>query len=496
MFEIVRILYKELHYQIVKRNPIVANDEKKFKQQLKTALSVKRNIGFQSLAFLAFGAFSAVSLALSSNKYVMASLLVSLALIPFIFSLYVTAVQSSYVLSVGLFEPLKTLPIRVGALYLSELLFLDLIPAMAIVLPSVAVLAVKFPVSAFLVLLWMLMGVLAGHTIGLVILTFFGLRISVGKSRGHSIKSFLKIVALFLFMSLFYALYYIQEYLVENSEKVAAIIGRYSLAYPFTVASVFEPIKSFLLLAGYAAFLAPIYYFTLKKVWERVLEPQLISERAKSAKFKASAGGKVFTLLLKDLRIIFRKTAMLTGFLVPLYIVMPQLFIVIKEGKFSVTHAMALFFAVGLFTTAGADAVLKVEGKVLDFLRTLPLDKNAYAVGKALSMSVVPSAITLLVFAVAYYFNGSEALYLLPYTFLLPLTASLTTMFYFFHYEGNEIGVPEVTFAHIILLFILVGMLFAIIGIPPLLIATPLGYFVSYAIAAVLLGLLLFSMRR
>jgi len=117
MFKIVRILYRELHYQIVKRNPIVANDEKKFKQQLKTALSVKRNIGFQSLAFLAFGAFSAVSLALSSNKYVMASLLVSIALIPFIFSLYVTAVQSSYVLSVGLFEPLKTLPIRVGALY-------------------------------------------------------------------------------------------------------------------------------------------------------------------------------------------------------------------------------------------------------------------------------------------------------------------------------------------------------------------------------------------
>ena len=132
---------------------MVANDEKRFKKQLKNALSIKRNLALQSLAFIFFGIFMASGIVLSDNKIVISSLAVSLALVPFIFSLYVTAVQSSYVVSLGLFEPLKSLPIRVGALYLSELLLIDIAVSLSIVLPSAIVLLIKFPVNGLLFLL-------------------------------------------------------------------------------------------------------------------------------------------------------------------------------------------------------------------------------------------------------------------------------------------------------------------------------------------------------
>lgn len=492
MFEIVKILYRELHYQIVRRNPLVANDERRFRKQLKTSLNMKRSVTMQSIAFLAFGAMSAMGIVVTPEKYVITSLLASLALIPFIFGIYVTAVQSSYVLSLGIFEPLKMLPLRVGALYLSELLSIDLIPSFSIVLPSVFVVMVKYPVSGILALLWMILGVFIGHTLGLLILTFFGLKIS---QRKGTLKNLFKIFALMLYMGIFYVMAYAQNYIRAHSEYLASFMGRYSIAYPFTVASIFEPFKSILLLMTYFIIFGSIYVLVIRRTWSKIIEPEVISSITVASKFKPSKGGTLFALVSKDLRIIFRKTAMLTGFLVPLYFALPQLIMGIQSGNFSLLDATVLLFTVGFMSTAGADAILKVEGKVLDFLRMLPLKKGTYALSKALSMSTVPSIISLLVLGITYYFNGIRTIYLLPYAFMLPLTSSLIVMLYFFHYSGEEIGVPEVNFGHILVLFIIVGISYAFVGLPLVLLGYMRGISLSYGIDVLLIAGLLYALR-
>ncbi|WP_324735858.1 hypothetical protein VFC49_01345 [Thermococcus sp. SY098] len=489
MFEVVKILYRELHYQILKRNPQIANDEKKFRKHLKNAVSIKRNVAIQSIAFIFFGIMMAIGLSFSNDKTYIVAMLSSLALIPFIFSLYVTSVQSSYVISLGLFEPMKALPIRIGALYLSELLVIDQIPALAIILPSIAVVSMRYPLNGILALLWVFVGMLAGHTLGLIIYSAFGLRISYRKSKSGSLKNFLKILAIFAFMGLFYGISYMQGYIQEHSEKVAAVIGRYSIAYPFTISSIFDPKKSVVMLLLYVAVFIPLYQLALKRVWSGILEPKLESEKAEVSKFRASLGGKVFTLMLKDLKIIFRKTAMITGFLMPIYVLLPQIFMTIQSGSLSLMRATYFLFILGVFTIPGADAVLKVEGKVLDFLKSLPLTKREYALSKALSMSVIPMLLSGLILILAIYYD-SKALVLFPYILLLPLNASFLTMAYFFRYEGSELGIPEFNIGHMIVLMILVGMLFGVITLPLFLLTYPLEYFISFGIGLMSLGIL------
>lgn len=490
MFEIVRILYRELHYQIVKRNPLVANDEKRFKKQLKNALSIKRNLALQSLAFIFFGIFMASGIVLSDNKIVISSLAVSLALVPFIFSLYVTAVQSSYVVSLGLFEPLKSLPIRVGALYLSELLLIDISVSLSIVLPSAIVLLIKFPVNGLLFLLWILVGILAGHSIGLLIFSLFGLRIAHRKTRGQMLKNLFKILGLFAFMSMFYALSYLQEYISKNSEKFASFFGKYIVAYPFSVASIFEPSKSLIFLTGYFIGISILYYFSINKVWKEILEPKITSEKGKAEGFKSSFGGTIFALTLKDLRVIFRKTSMLTGFLVPIYFVFPQLFIALRSGNLSKEQVFGLLFLIGLFSTSGADAILKVEGKEMDFLRTLPISKGQFILSKAFSMSLIPMILASLILGLGTYFD-SATLYLIPYVVFLPLNVSLLTMLLLFRYKGKEIGIPEINFGEVLALFLVNSVLLAFIGIPAFIINAPKGLAISYAIALLSLFLML-----
>lgn len=486
MFEVVKILYRELHYQILKRNPQIANDEKKFKKHLKNAISIKRNVTIQSIAFVFFGIMVAIGLSFTDDTTYIAAMLSSLAVIPFIFSLYVTAVQSSYVVSLGIFEPIKSLPIKVGAIYLSELLIIDQIPALAMILPSIAVVISKYPLNGILALLWVFIGMFAGHAFGLIIYSAFGLRISYRKSKSGSLKNFLKILVIFAFMGLFYGISYMQEYIQENSERVAAIVGKYSIAYPFTISSIFEPKKSIIMLLLYAGALIPLYHLALKKVWSGILEPKLGSEKVKTPKFRASPGGKVSALVLKDLRIIFRKTTMITGFLMPIYILLPQIVVTLQSGGLSLTRAAYFLFILGIFTVPGADAVLKVEGKVLDFLKSLPMEKRDYALSKALSMSVIPIVISGLILVLGIYYDP-KTLILLPHAFLLPLNASFLTMVYFFRYEGIELGIPEFNIGHMIVLMILVGILFGVIALPLLVLSYPFKYAVSFVISAVAL---------
>jgi hypothetical protein len=164
----------------------------------------------------------------------------------------------------------------------------------------------------------------------------------------------------------------------------------------------------------------------------------------------------------------------------------------LKNGSFSKELTHSLIFTTALFSISGVDAILKVEGKEINFLRTLPVTKNQFILSKALSMSQIPMALLIVIFCIGTYFD-SGSVFLLPYVFLLPINVSLVTMLFLFHYEGEEIGLPEVNFGKVIILFIINGILLGITGLPALLVPTYTGLLISYCLA---LLILLFLSRK
>ncbi|ALV63201.1 hypothetical protein ADU37_CDS15020 [Thermococcus sp. 2319x1] len=491
----LEILYRELHYQIAKRNPLVANDEKQFQKAIKNAMNIKRSIGVQVLGFLPFGLLMASTFAFTNEKLVLSSLMVSLALIPFVFAMYVTAVQTSYILSVGLFEPLKLLPLKMGSRYLSGLLLLEISPSLAAVLPSALFLMVKYPLSGLFAVLWLLLGLFLGHTLGLLLVNFFSLRIHQRAGKGHSLKSFARVVMFLLFIGMFMMMNYLQYYIRKHSEQVAGIVEKYFIAYPFVVSSIFDPLRSMALFLAYLSIFGLVYHLTLKGVWKKILEPPVVSERRGVSKFKASPKGKVLALVLKDFKIFVRKPAMLVAFLFPIYVISPTLVSALQRGNLGLEDLLPVLFMIGLFSVPGADAVLKVEGKNLDFLKTLPVKKRDFVIAKVMSMALIPTFLGLSLVTLGVFYD-SGAFVLLPYALFLPFIASSITMLYFFRYKGEEIGIPELRWPQIILMFIIVGMVFGIIILPIFVSFNVIGSEVIALVTSLTLAFLLGRLSR
>jgi len=476
LFDIIKILYRELHYQMVKSNPMVANDERQFQREVKKAMDIKRNIGTQSAIFLFFGIMTAGSVFAADSEAMMIGVLTSLALIPLVLSIYQTTIQASYLTSLGIFDPLKPLPVDLGGKYMSGVIAIDLIPSFVLVFPSVVALMIRSPISGAIALVWMLIGVMAGHVVGLGVFAIFGQKVTTYKGSLSFVKNILKIIGLLLFMGLFFGVMYLQEYIVDY----VGVIGEYSIVYPISLATVFQPMTSIVLIGLHLLILIPIYVMSLKKVWSGILEPDIVSSGEVEKVYKTSVRPPIVSLLTKDLKIVFRKTSMMAGMLLPLYIVLPQLLIGLTEGLV-MGQFMIMIFSVGLLTVAGGDAIFKIEGNSIQFLRTLPVDKQQFAISKAFSMIVIPVIISVCLIGIGVYFT-MEALYLLPLSIVLPLTASIVTVAFLFRYKGNNIGVPEFDFKKMFLLFFIVGVVFLLIGLP-ILILGDLGFLVSPMIA-------------
>lgn len=488
MFKTIKILYRELHFQMIKRNPRIAEDEQKLKDALKRYTSITRTLLLQSFSFMIFGFFLAVTVYMADIKSVIPPILTSIAFIPFILSIYQTAVQSSYIVSLNIFKPLETIPTKLGALYLSGLLVIDLIPGLIIALPTVIVLIYRFPLTGVLSFIWIAIGSLFGHTIGIIIFSQFGLKISHKRGRYNTVKNIFRIIALMLFMGIFFFITYFQEYIIAQS----SVIQRFSYVYPFSIATVFDHLETTLLLFIHLAVIIPVYYVYIRKTWANILEPPIISEREEEPnRFKGSTKKPVLSLLFKDLKIMSRKTAMLAGFLFPLYIVLPQILIAINQGDMNLFRCTILVFMAALLSIWGSDAILKIEGKSVDFLKTLPIKKSKYALSKSISMSLVPTLLTLTIVGIGFYFDDSVIL-LIPHALLLPIIASFGAMAYLFSYESKEVGIPETDYKKMIMMFLIVGVVFGGIAIPLFLLNGTLRYVVSDLIILIIICVLYF----
>lgn len=485
MFEIVKILYRELHYQMVRDNPMVSGQGGEFNKQVRRSMNMRRNVLQQSLIFLLIGVMTAGSIFVAEDEAMVVGVLTSLALIPFVLSIYQTTIQASYLTSLGIFEPLKPLPLEMGGKYMSGVISIDLIPGFVLVVPGVVALITRSPLSGILALFWMLVGVLAGHVIGLSVYALFGQRVMNYKGSLSFLKNILKVIGLLLFMGLFFAVVSLQDYFVEY---IGAVTD-YPFVYPLSLASVFDPLNSMVLLVVHIAVLVPIYFLSIKKVWSGILEPSVVSSGEVDKDYKISVKKPIVSLISKDLKIISRKTSMIAGLLFPLYIVLPQLLLRMSDGSISLGEMTWFMFLIGMMTVAGADAILKVEGKSMNFLRTLPLSKVQFAVSKAISMSMVPLILGVGVIGIGMYFN-LKVVYLLPLSLILPFTAAIVTMTYLFRYKGDMIGVPEFDYKKMMLLFLIVGAVFGVVGFPILLMGSVFKYLVSPVIAVVITVLL------
>ncbi len=489
---LIYLIYREVHYRILQRNPLITKNEKRYKDALKNALSMKRGLGYQAFSYLFLGLFSAMGIGFTYNKEVISSMIVFLSILPFVFSIYITSIQGSNVVYMGIFEPLKMLPIKIGSRYLSLYLIAEILPSFIIVLPTAIVVMLKYPIEGTLSLLWFIVGMFLGHVIGLTILNFFGLKIRHRAGKRETLASILRAVFLFLFIGFFYAIIYLQDYIRENAGEWGEFIGRYSIVYPFSAGTIFEPLYSSFLLLGYVAISSLAYYILLRRIWGRIMEPRIVSERVEPSQFRGMTSTPIKALFVKDFKILLRKTALLAGFLVPIYIVFPQVFFALSRGRFPESQVLVTLFMLGIFAATGTDAILKIETMSLDFLRSLPVMKRDFVTSKILSMCIIPWALGIFIIFLALYYNGLRSLSLLPLSIFLPVISASVAMLYYFHYKGEDIGIPDLKWSDFILLLLLIGAVVGIVALP-----IYLGYlYLGELVALVLLVLLLILVRR
>ncbi|WP_297069292.1 hypothetical protein [Thermococcus sp.] len=453
MLEIVRILYRELHYRRLKNNPQIAADPKKFKGQLRRRGDIKRGTAFQSVAFLFFGFMMAGAVIGAGSGTRAAVLFATYALLPFVMALYTTAVNASYATSMGIFEPLKPLPLKTGAKYLSVLLMVDNTPAVIALVPASLAMAYRWPVSGLLGFVWILVGAFLGHVLGLVVFTLFGSS-SIG-GRFSRLRTMVRVLGGILFIGMFYTLNYLQMYVNEHYKELLPFFSRYSVAYPFSLASIVEPSSSLALILGYLAVLVPTYRFVLGKLWRRMEEGAAVSH-VRKVRFKARTQHPVIVIALKDLRIAFRKSALLMGLIFPLFVILPSAVGVLTSGRIGEWNVASVLLMIAWMASVGVDTVLKIDGREFEFLQGLPLTLGRFLRAKLLVMNAVPVTVGAGFVLVAACINPG-ALKLLPAAVLLPFLTSSVSLAFFYHGE-KELSVPETNTGHVLVLMILNGI--------------------------------------
>ncbi len=450
MREIVGVLYRELHYRRLRNNPQIASNPEKFRAQLRRSGDIRRGVATQSLIFLFLGFMMAGAILDAKNEERAAVLLATYALLPFVMALYTTTVNASYVISMGIFEPLKPLPIKTGAKYLSALLAIDNVPAVVAMLPVSAAMIYRAPIPGFLSFLWVLVGTFLGHTLGLLIYTTF----RSSRGRLSKLKTAGRVVGVFLFLSIFYAINYVQVYVNEHYEELLPFFTKYSVAYPFSVASIVEPLSSSLLLLIYLAILIPIYLILLGRLWESM--EVRASSGAGIAEFRAKTCKPVLALAVKDLKIVTRKTPLMVGLLFPLFIILPSAIGVLSSGRISGRALAPTLLIVAWMASTGIDAVLKIDGPEFEFLRSLPLTLPEFLGSKLIVMNIVPvlTGIGLVLVAARW---DSSVLVLLPAALVLPLLTSSVSVLFVYWNEG-DLSVPETDFGVVFLIMLLNGL--------------------------------------
>lgn len=482
-WEIITTLYREMTYKRLKANPQLSADWEKFIKTFKRSRSLKRALLTQALLYSFLGMMLFPTVHYVEDPAGSAVIYASYCMIPLILALYGTAVNAQYAVSLGLFEPLLSLPIRVGGRYLSALLLATELPGALFLLAPAVGLAMKLgAVAGILGLAWALVGTMIGHTIGLLIYDRFG-KASGGRFAG--LKTALKAVGIIAVMSLFYGLNYLQRYVSSHYEVLRGTFERYSIAYPFSVVTVEKPLLSLALLALYGLVVGAVYVLTVRRLWNRISEGTSTERRA--GKVGISLHSPSVALALKDFRIASRNTSLLTGLLMPVFVIIPSLIGALKSE--SGAGVLGFVLAVAWVSSIAVDAVLKIDGRAFEVLHSLPLSLRTFLRGKLITMSTIPTTAGLLA-VLGLSLRNPEVLKALPLALLLPVATSGTTLTVFY-WGIQEVALPETTWKKMILALAANGV---IVGTAAVL--WQIEWFLSVLFALLVDALLLWHLSR
>jgi len=450
----------------MKRNPGIS-EEALLRRMRK--FTVKRSFAMLFSVFLFLG----ILVALSHSE--MSTLKLSLAAFLFLSSIFMTSVSLQQTTAAGVFEPLRSLPISGIERKISVLFLIDSLTILGIALPSTFLMAFQETLSAILYLCWLLFAIFFGHTVGMAFLAIFGVRVT-RKSKISKILFGAFLTLLILIM--------IPELLGSKlTSEIVEFGSKYYFIYPFTV--LCEPIKSSLLLFIYSAFLIPLNLLVTKKGVNALFELKI--EKGSAASFRAVGGGKILSLVLKDFKLIYRHPSGVVGVLLPFLITAPQVFVVasLSGGDAVVLQSIS---AVSLFSPIILGLITRGEGKEIDFLRTLPISKRDFMLGKILTSSIIVCSASFALIFIAFLFGATPFAFLVAIS--LPLAISLFSALYLFNYPGDEVGIPEMGLRRMAVLFLLCIVLVAFLMTPTQIfsdfIGYPLSFFISLAVIAIM----------
>lgn len=483
--KVLEVLYREVVYRRMKDNPRSAG---KISLGLGSSGDLKKTLLFQTAMYALFGLMLFPSLKGERDAVlVMAS---TYAILPFILAFYATVTNSSYIASLDLFKPLLPLPIRLGGRYMSVLLLLESLPAMAFMLPGAVRIGMAVSVaSGLLVLLWSAVGLMLGHVFGLLVYYSFG---KTSSGRFADLKSLAKALGVILIFGLFYGFRYFQDYVLHNYASIRESLGGYEFIYPLSVLSVDRPSFSAPLAGIYISILGVAYYVLISRLWVRISEGSYTSGRTRRA-----GGLRVYppelALMVKDFKTALRNTPVLTGLLVPIVIPIINVAGIFSNpdiGAFGGRLATITFVAaLGWVSAVSVETLTKIEVKSFELLLSLPLERGRFLRGKLLTMAAIPSAVGVLALLGLSLKGFSSPIYL-PMTVLVPLATCGTALQVYYH--GTEgLALPQGGILKSLAVLILNAVVVGIIAG---------SWYLSYPIALLLTAaidaLLLWSLSR
>jgi len=253
-------------------------------------------------------------------------------------------------------------------------------------------------------------------------------------------------------MSLFYGLNYLQRYVASHYETLKGVFEKYFLAYPFSVSTVEKPLLSLGLLITYGLVIGAVYVSTVRRLWRRISEGTATERRG--GKARLSLHRPALALALKDFKIATRNTALLTGLLMPVVVVIPSL-AGLRHG--SEDSALGFVLAIGWTSAIAIDAVLKIDGRAFEVLHSLPLSLRTFLRGKLTTMTAIPITTGLLA-VLGLSLRNPGSLRVLPLALLLPVSTAGTTLT-IFYWGIREVALPQTTWKKMLLALFANGLI-------------------------------------
>ncbi|MEM0202363.1 MAG: hypothetical protein QXO16_02010 [Archaeoglobaceae archaeon] len=389
---------------MMKRNPGIARERL---LRITKRFSVKKNFLTIFAVFLFLGF-------LLSNYYEQSMLAISICIFIFFSSIFMTATGLQQSFAVGLFEPMKSMPVDVGRL-IPFLLLVDPLATIGVAIPVVLGFQA---LKAILFLLWIVFAILFGEFVAIVLVASLGGKGVLGfnQTKNFLVASLLLLVIISL---------------PQVFKGQIPLVSAMSFVFPF--ASVTTETESAVLLLVHSIVLFALYWKLSPRFFEMIFES--VSQRRLKA-FRFSPLGRNLSLMVKDLKITYRNPAGLVGILLPVLITISNGIVFLSANA-----TIELIVAVSSLSPIILGLFTRAEGRDLDFLLTLPISKKEFMVGKILSSALVISLPSSF-FALVASFSGNNPL-VLPISVLLPLNSCLFAGILLFRYPSNEPGIPS-----------------------------------------------------